>query len=232
MRAVPQHPRAASTTPGGRTSAYPVPAVVHRAEQTIRKSRFIATVGPAGKAATAAAFVHGVRAEFPDATHHCWAYLLGPPGTTASIGLSDDREPHGTAGRPILAALLHSGVGDVVAVVTRYYGGTNLGTGGLVRAYGGTARLALESLARTLRVFKVPIEVRVPYGAVSAARRALVGFAPPTQRVGPGTQVSFTLDVPDDRLDELRVALADATGGQGQIVARPSADPESGGYDG
>jgi len=232
MRAMPPDVPPVSSPIGDRPGAYLVPAGVYRVEQTIRRSRFIATVGPAGEAATAAAFVHGVRAEFRDATHHCWAYVTGPPGTTASIGLSDDREPLGSAGRPILEALLHSGVGDVVAVVTRYYGGTNLGTGGLVRAYGGTARLALEGLARTLRVSRVPIEVRVPYGAVSAARRALVAFAPPTQRLGPGTQVSFTLDVPDDRLDELRAALADATGGQGQIVTRPSADPESAGYDG
>ena len=205
---------------------------MHRAEQTIRKSRFIATVGPLGEAAAAAAFVQGVRAEFPDATHHCWAYLAGPPATTAAIGLSDDREPHGTAGRPILAALLHSGLGDVVAVVTRYYGGTNLGTGGLVRAYGGTARLALEGVLRTLRVSCVPIEVRVPPGAVSAARRALVAFAPPTQRVGPGSQVSFTLDVPTDRLDELRAAMAAVTRGQGEIIERRSATLKTAQYGG
>src|SRR6185437_606076 len=84
--------------------------------------------------------------EFSDATHNCWAYVAGPPGSTSRVGMSDAGEPHGTAGRPMLTVLLHSGVGEIAAVVTRYYGGTKLGTGGLVKAYGGSVQLALESL--------------------------------------------------------------------------------------
>ena len=218
MRAVPQHPRPATSTPGGRTSGYAVPAGVHRAEQTIRRSRFIGTVGPAGEAATAAAFVQGVRTEFPDATHHCWAYVAGPPGTTASIGLSDDREPHGTAGRPILSALLHSGVGDVVAVVTRYYGGTNLSTGGLVRAYAGATRLALEGLPTTRRALCVSLEVTVGHASVSAVRRLLERFVLPVQSTGSGSGARFRLNVPADRVADLRAALEDATRGDVEIV--------------
>ena len=125
---------------------YPVPAAVHRVEQEISRSRFITTVARASTIDEATDFIRRVGAEFADATHNCWAYVIGPPGDTARIGMSDAGEPHGTAGRPMLSALLYSGVGDVVAVVTRYYGGTKLGTGGLVRAYGGGVQQALATL--------------------------------------------------------------------------------------
>jgi hypothetical protein len=112
------------------TAPYRVPAGEHRARDEISRSRFVTTLAPAPSLAEAHAFVARVRAEFPDATHNCWAFVVGPPGSTGRVGLSDAGEPHGTAGRPMLTALLHSGVGDVAAVVTRYYGGTKLGTGG------------------------------------------------------------------------------------------------------
>ena len=75
-------------------------------------------------------FIARIKDEFPDATHHCWAYVAGPPGDTAQIGMSDDGEPHGTAGKSILTVLLYSEIGETVAVVTRYFGGTKLGTEG------------------------------------------------------------------------------------------------------
>src|SRR4051812_21661975 len=116
---------------------YPIPAARHRAELTIERSRFICTIAHAAEPDDAHAFIREMNAEFGDATHNCWAFVAGPPGDTNRIGMSDDGEPHGTAGRPMLTVLTHSGVGDIVAVVTRYYGGTKLGTGGLVKAYGG-----------------------------------------------------------------------------------------------
>ena len=116
---------------------YLIPAGRHRVEQEVQRSRFLTTVEPVASAEEARAFVARVSAEFPDANHHCWAFVVGPPGSTASVGLSDDGEPHGTAGRPMLTALLHGGVGDIAAVVTRWFGGELLGKGGLVRAYTG-----------------------------------------------------------------------------------------------
>ena len=106
------------------SSRYPVPAATHRVEQEISRSRFITTIGRASTVEEAQAFIRAVADEFRDATHNCWAYVVGPPGDTGRIGMSDAGEPHGTAGRPMLNALLHAPVGDVVAVVTRYYGGT------------------------------------------------------------------------------------------------------------
>ncbi|RMH48400.1 MAG: YigZ family protein [Gammaproteobacteria bacterium] len=125
---------------------YLVPARPARAELEVKRSRFIADIARASTAEEARAFVERIRAEFPDATHHCWAFQAGPPGDTRAIGCSDDGEPHGTAGRPMLNVLLHAPVGEVVAVVTRYFGGTKLGTGGLARAYADAVTLALAQL--------------------------------------------------------------------------------------
>ncbi|MGD9326788.1 MAG: YigZ family protein, partial [Desulfobacterales bacterium] len=105
---------------------YKIPAKLYRTEETIKRSRFIATVARAFTEEDAKAFISIIKNEFPDATHNCWAYVAGPPGDTARIGMSDDGEPHGTAGKPILTALLHSEIGEIVAVVTRYFGGTKL----------------------------------------------------------------------------------------------------------
>ena len=88
---------------------YAIPSRIYRVEELIQRSRFITTAAHAPDANAANAFVDSVRESFPDATHHCWAFVAGPPGSTAHIGMSDDGEPHGTAGRPMLTVLLHSG---------------------------------------------------------------------------------------------------------------------------
>ena len=88
---------------------YPVPAAIRRVEHEIHRSRFITTIGRASSVDEAVAFVRAVAEEFKGATHNCWAYIVGPPGDTSRIGMSDDGEPHGTAGRPMLNALLPPG---------------------------------------------------------------------------------------------------------------------------
>lgn len=131
------------------TDAYKVPDLApgafHRAEETVRRSRFIVTMARVSSPEEAKAFIDRIREEHAGATHNCWAYNAGAPGDTAQVGASDDGEPKGTAGRPMLTALLHSDVGEVAAVVTRYFGGILLGTGGLVRAYQGSVKLGLEA---------------------------------------------------------------------------------------
>ncbi|MCX7792579.1 MAG: YigZ family protein, partial [Chloroflexaceae bacterium] len=117
------------------TSRYPIPAGRARAELLVLNSRFVATAGPAPDVEAAKAFIAAIRQELPGASHHCYAFLAGH-GASVIAGMSDDGEPAGTAGRPMLAVLRGSGLGDVVVVVTRYFGGALLGTGGLVRAYG------------------------------------------------------------------------------------------------
>lgn len=132
------------------STRYPIPADTIRTELRVVNSRFITTVGEARTAAAARAFVSRVSEEFADASHNVYAFRAGY-GSSITEGMSDDGEPSGTAGRPVLAVLRGADLGDVAMVVTRYFGGTKLGTGGLVRAYTEAARAALADLPRTER---------------------------------------------------------------------------------
>ena len=199
---------------------YAVPAGRHRVEQVIDRSRFIATIERVSTPAEAQAFVREMNAEFGDATHNCWAYVVGAPGSTGRIGMSDAGEPHGTAGRPMLTVLLHSGLGDVAAVVTRYYGGTKLGTGGLVKAYGGTVQLALESLPRAERVEWRELTVTVGYASITTVQQLLAAHEAATLGEEYGTDVTYRLRVPAPAAEALRAALLDATRGQA-IISEP-----------
>jgi len=196
------------------SSRYLVPAATHRVEQEISRSRFITTIGRASTVEEAQAFVRAVANEFRDATHNCWAYVVGPPGDTGRIGMSDAGEPHGTAGRPMLNALLHAKVGDVVAVVTRYYGGTKLGTGGLVRAYGGGVQAALDTLPVTERIEFVSLAVTIDYGRLTALQQLCAEHEAEILDQEFAEQVRVTLRVPDGNAGRFRAALLDATRGQ------------------
>jgi uncharacterized YigZ family protein len=196
---------------------YPVPAATHRFEETRKRSRFIATVGRVGTVEEALAFIDEVRGEFPDATHNCWAYVIGPPGDTRRIGMSDAGVPHGTAGRPMLNVLLGGGVGDVAAVVTRYYGGVKLGRGGLVRAYGGVVKRALEDLPRTERVPSVEASLEIDYPAVGPLKNALSRFEAVVLEEAYGARVALRIRLPREHLDEFRKAVAGMTDGGAEI---------------
>lgn len=196
---------------------YPVPARVHRVEQEIRRSRFIATIAPAASADEAAELVSRVSAEFADATHNCWAFVAGPPGSTDRIGMSDAGEPHGTAGRPMLNALLHSGVGDVAAVVTRYFGGTRLGTGGLVRAYTGCVHQALATLPLGERVELVVLGLVVAYPRVEAVQHLFAAFEVRVLSQAFDAEARFALQLPKANLEPFRAAVLDATRGQARL---------------
>ena len=144
------------------SSRYPIPARTIRVETCVSNSRFIATIGEARTVEEARAFLDRVRAEFHDATHNVYAYRVGY-GATITEGMSDDGEPAGTAGRPALAVLRGADLGDVVLVITRYFGGTKLGTGGLVRAYTGAAQEALAALPRAERIERRQGAISIPY---------------------------------------------------------------------
>jgi uncharacterized YigZ family protein len=169
-----------------------------------------------------------VSAEFPDATHHCWAFVAGPPGTTAQVGLGDAGEPHGTAGRPILNVLLHSEVGEVAAVVSRWFGGVKLGKGGLSRAYGDAVLAALADLPTEERIERVEVTLKVPYRAADRLTRVLaeMGATARQQPLGDGEGVELRADLPVDRIDRLRAGVASITSGAGRVEIRPpEADP-------
>lgn len=186
------------------------------------RSRFITTLGRAASAEDARAFVAAVRDEFADATHNCWAYVAGPPGSTAAIGMSDAGEPHGTAGRPMLDVLMHSGVGEVAAVVTRYYGGVKLGRGGLVRAYGGCVQRAMAALPVERRVDRVALAISVGYAEVDALRRLLAEHEAEILDEQYAEKVTYRAAVPVAAADALTRALDDATAGRARVDAEPA----------
>ncbi|STM48322.1 elongation factor [Escherichia coli] len=135
--------------PGSETGvmeSWLIPAAPVTVVEEIKKSRFITMLAHTDGVEAAKAFVESVRAEHPDARHHCVAWVAGAPDDSQQLGFSDDGEPAGTAGKPMLAQLMGSGVGEITAVVVRYYGGILLGTGGLVKAYGGGVNQALRQL--------------------------------------------------------------------------------------
>jgi uncharacterized YigZ family protein len=198
-------------------SRYLIPSSAHRVEEVIQKSRFITAAAHAPDADSAQAFLVQIREEFPDATHHCWAFIAGPPGNTISIGMSDDGEPHGTAGRPMLNTLLHSEVGEIVAVCVRYYGGTKLGTGGLTRAYSGGVKSVLHTLPTQEKVERVTLEIRVDYEAVDPLKRLLQEVEGLVEEDEYGAEVRFRVGVPREAVKSLEEKLAGITRGQGRI---------------
>lgn len=197
---------------------YPIPAAPHRVELLVERSRFVCTLAHARDGAQAHEVVRAVATSMPDAHHHCWAYVAGPPGATDQVGSSDDGEPRGTAGRPMLVALLHSGVGEVVAVVSRYFGGVKLGTGGLARAYGGAVQRALETLPLGEHVARSRCTIDLAYGQLAVVRQLLPRHEASVERQAFGTSVRLELSVPTAAIAALRTALADATRGDVQLA--------------
>ena len=187
------------------------PGQIHRAEETIHRSRFIVTIARVTSPEEAKAFIEEVRAEHAQATHNCWAFVAGSPGSTAHVGASDEGEPKGTAGRPMLTVLLHCGVGEIAAVVTRYFGGILLGTGGLVRAYQGLVKLGLESLPLRERVPSQIVRITLEHRFVNIALRAFEDARAMIRAKDFGMDVTFELDVPDDTIDALIATLTEKT---------------------
>lgn len=192
---------------------FEVPAAEFRYEDEPTKgSRFIASVAPATTAEEAIAYIESVRAEGPGANHHCWAYRVGKP--CSGFRFNDDGEPGGSAGRPILQQLEGHGLDDVVCVVTRYFGGTKLGVGGLVRAYGGCAARALDRAPTrthvTTRSFTVsfPYEFTGPIQGLLAARN----IEPVGTEYGETVRMSF--EVPERDADSFVSELRDRTSGR------------------
>ena len=186
---------------------YPVPAGRHRIEQVIDRSRFLCTIERVRTVEEAQAFIREMNAEFPDATHNCWAYVVGTPGSTDRIGMSDDGEPHGTAGRPMLTVLAHCGIGEIAAVVTRYFGGIKLGTGGLVKAYSGAVQEALVSLPTVERVDTVTVGFHVGYHQIGAVQQLLPTVDAEMLEQRFEADAAFRVRLPRDRFPALEAAV-------------------------
>lgn len=195
-------------------------AAPHTHRETIKKSVFLAHAGHAADVGAALAFiaVHGD----PDATHNCWAYRIGQ-----AYRFNDDGEPGGTAGRPILQAIEGQDCDRVAVVVTRWYGGINLGTGGLVRAYGGTAASCLRLAPRVAIVDTVIGTCTVAFGDLQRlrARLAQVGATIQAEKFE-AAGATLTLCIPRPAVAGLNDWIADLSRGQALLrVCDPGCDP-------
>jgi uncharacterized YigZ family protein len=193
-----------------------IPAGPARAEIRAANSRFIASAAPSATVEAARAFIAGVRAEMPDASHHVYAYIVGH-GATTTLSMTDDGEPPGTAGRPVMAVLKGSGLGDVALVITRYFGGTLLGTGGLVHAYGDAAKAVLTILPRTEKIDRRELSLVLPYAAYEPTRRLVAAHAGSILEETFAANVSLRVSLPLTEAAGFTTEIAEATAGQAQI---------------
>ena len=164
------------------------PEDLHRCEEIVRRSRFIVSLAHTPTPEAAKSFIE-------------------------RIGYSDDGEPHGTAGRPMLTMLLHGGVGELSAVVTRYFGGIKLGTGGLVRAYQGMVKLGLETLPTREHMIPARVEVVLDYPHITVFRRLLPDYRATVASENFGVDATYELLLPDQNIPALETALTELTDG-------------------
>lgn len=173
-------------------SDWQVPYKRIRREIMVVNSRFIATLAPAFSVEEARDFIAAIRHEFADATHNVPAYIIGG-GNSLVEYCSDDGEPSGTAGRPALTVLRGSGLGDAVLVITRYFGGTKLGTGGLVRAYTQAAQSVTTAVPRARRETVLAGELIIPYALYQPVKRLAekLGLSIQDEQFGADVQLSL-----------------------------------------
>ncbi|MCH1868172.1 YigZ family protein [Nocardioides sp. CFH 31398] len=197
--------------------AYLVPARASTAETEVTRSRFLATVERVGDEDAARAVVEGLRRAHHDARHHCSAWVLGPD--RAIERSHDDGEPAGTAGAPILEVVRGSGLSDVVVVVTRWFGGTLLGAGGLVRAYGDAARAGLDAAGSRRRLRLTELTLTLPHADAGRVEASLRDAGVAVLDVAWAEAVTLRLGVRPDAVHDLHARVATLTGGSA------SADP-------
>lgn len=197
-------------------SRYPIPVATIRVETRVVNSRFIATIGQAQTAEEARAFIDALRREFADASHNVYAFRAGY-GASVTEGMSDDGEPSGTAGRPALAVLRGADLGDVVLVITRYFGGTKLGTGGLVRAYTQAAQEALAALPRGERVERRSGQIVLPYALYEQVKMLIAARTGEIDREDFGGDVNLRVIFPVDACSDFETALADLSAGKVRV---------------
>lgn len=189
-----------------------------RIQEDIKKSIFITSIGHADSKENAKFFIDRICREFPDATHNCYAFAAGAPKDTACIGQSDNGEPHGTAGKPMLNILLHSEVGEVVAVVTRYFGGIKLGTGGLVKAYQSSVANAMELLPITDKIIFARVTLTCGYEHINLLHYHLPLFYAKIIREDFQENITYVIELPHSQAAAFTAAFTNAANGKIKIL--------------
>ena len=188
-------------------TTFHTPARTIERELEVKKSRFIARAGAVSSREEAMAFVDRAIADYPDARHHCWAYLIGNPQTAASAAMNDAGEPSGTAGKPILNVIQHKGIGDVIVVVIRYFGGVKLGAGGLVRAYAGATQQVLADLPLTEHRPQRHYRLRFGFADEQPLRHWAGGHDAELLSIDYGQQVTAEMAVPEEHAETFEAFL-------------------------
>lgn len=183
-----------------------------QAELVEKKSRFIATIRPVSSEEEAVAFIEEMKKKYYDARHNCSAFVIGSKGELTRS--SDDGEPSGTAGRPMLEVLTGSGIRNIAVVVTRYFGGVLLGTGGLVRAYSGAVKMALEQCETIMRRYGVQMLIKTDYNGVGKIQYLLGSKDVVIQDSVYAADVQMTVLVPIEEYDRLCKELVETTNGR------------------
>lgn len=189
------------------SKSYSIPASAYETVYEVKKSRFIARVAYAGSRNQAMELLAKAKADYPDARHHCWAYLLGAPESASSAAMSDDGEPSGTAGKPILNVLQHKNVGDVMLIVIRYFGGIKLGAGGLVRAYSSAAQQAMLGVSYELKVATRDVTIECGYELEQSVRHWCEQHDSEVQEVVYRENVRLLVAIPLVELQQLEAFL-------------------------
>lgn len=185
------------------------------AELVEKKSRFIATVRPVASEEEASVFIEEMKKKYYDARHNCSAYVIGSKAQLTRS--SDDGEPSGTAGRPMLEVLLGSGIRNIAAVVTRYFGGTLLGTGGLVRAYSGVLKEALAKCETARQHFGVRLKIKTDYNAVGKIQYILASRNIQVEDSVYAADVEMTVTAPIEEYEYLHKEIVEATSAHAEI---------------
>ena len=193
---------------------YYIPSGVSRTEFTEKRSRFIGQVWPVDSEEQARARIEETKKQHYDARHNCWCYLIkdGP------VRYSDDGEPQGTAGQPMLNVFQREGVENVCCVVTRYFGGILLGAGGLVRAYTQSAKDALDAAGISVVRRWVAMELPCSYGQFEAMRREVLSFGGVVENVDYGADVVLSCLLPEERAEDFAARILDVSAGTIQVL--------------
>ena len=192
---------------------YSIPLNEIRQEHVVINSRFIATLAPVLSVDEARAFIARTRKEFADASHNVPAYIIGG-GNSVTEYFSDDGEPSGTAGKPALAVLRGSGLGDVAVVVTRYFGGTLLGTGGLVKAYTESTQIAVNAVERGRRIPVHVAMVAIPYNFLERIRLVVARQNGEVLEEDFAGDITMTVQFPVDFFDAFQAELQEMSAGK------------------
>ncbi len=189
-----------------------------RFEEEIKKSQFITSIGHANSKESAKIFIEKICQEFPTATHNCYAFAVGAPKDTANIGQSDNGEPHGTAGKPMLNILLHSDIGEIVAVVTRFFGGIKLGTGGLVKAYQSGVITAIERLPIIDKIIYTQITFTCSYEHINLLHHYMPNYSATIVNEIFSDIITYTIKLPEPQVQAFITTFSNATNGKIKIL--------------